>query len=193
MSVPKGKRKQSRFEAQHRFFILRQEVTKLIMNSFGFSKEKYEKQIERYRQTHMSAPNVDEVVERWKRKCEEFYRMETIEGIQKEAEKLGLFVNQKKTRVCRLSETFTFLQIRYFLTDKGKVVKRINPKSVTRQRRRLKVYKRLMDAGKMTYPMIEQAYKSWMGAFTRIMSKKQIEHIKELYKSLYGKEPRWKK
>ena len=75
MSVPKGKRKQSRFEAQHRFFILRQEVTKLIMNSFRFSKEKYEKQIERYRQTHMSAPNVDEVVERWKRKCEEFYRI----------------------------------------------------------------------------------------------------------------------
>lgn len=74
-----------------------------------------------------------------------------------------------------------------------RVVKRINPKSVTRERRRLKAYKRLMTEGRMTYPQIEQAYKSWMGTFVKMMSKKQIKHMKELFKQLYGKEPRWKK
>ncbi len=121
------------------------------------------------------------------------YILETIEGIRKEAAELGLYVNDKKTRVCKLSDTFSFLQVKYFLTDKGKVVKRINPKSVTRERRRLKSFKRLMDAGKMAYSQIEQAYRSWMGAFAKIMSKKQVEHMKELFKSLYGKEPKWKK
>ena len=75
MSVPVGRRKQSRFEAQHQFYILRTEVTKLVMNSFGFSNEKYQEQIERYREAHKSASNVDEVVARWKAKAEGFYRI----------------------------------------------------------------------------------------------------------------------
>ena len=43
------------------------------------------------------------------------------------------------------------------LTDTGRVIKRINPKNVTRERRRLKAYKRQMDAGRMTYEDIEQS------------------------------------
>lgn len=118
---------------------------------------------------------------------------ETMEGVKEQAEKLGLFINEKKTRICHLSETFKYLQIKYFLADTGKVVKRINPKSVTRERRKLKAYKRLLNDGKMTYPAIEQAYRSWMGSYARIMSKEQIEHMKGLYMQLYGKDPRWKK
>lgn len=72
MGVPKGKRKESRFEAQHHYFRLRTEVTTLMLNDFGFSAEKYNAGIERYRQNHASAENVDEVVERYKRKCEAF-------------------------------------------------------------------------------------------------------------------------
>jgi len=120
------------------------------------------------------------------------YIRETIEGIKKEASEMGMFINDKKTRIVRMSDTFTYLQVRYFVTSTGKVVKRINPRSLTRERRRLKAYKRLISKGEMTYDRVEQAYKSWMGAFTKIMSKKQIKHIKELYKELYGKEPRWK-
>lgn len=120
------------------------------------------------------------------------YIRETIEGIKKEASEMGMFINDKKTRIVRMSDTFTYLQVRYFVASIGKVVKRINPRSLTRERRRLKAYKRLISKGEMTYYRVEQAYKSWMGAFTKIMSKKQIKHIKELYKELYGKEPRWK-
>jgi hypothetical protein len=45
----------------------------------------------------------------------------------------------------------------------------------------------------ITENAIEQAYKSWMGAYTKYMSKKQISNMKTLYKQLFGKEPRWKK
>jgi len=41
--------------------------------------------------------------------------------------------------------------------------------------------------------LVENAYCSWMADYSRIMSKDQINHMKELYKELYGKEPRWKK
>ena len=72
MGVPKSKRKESRFEAQHHYFRLRSEVTTLMLLDFGFSKEKYEASIERYRENHKSAENVEEVVERYKKKCESF-------------------------------------------------------------------------------------------------------------------------
>ena len=115
-----------------------------------------------------------------------------IEGIKERAKELGLFVNEKKTRVIMMSETYKFLQIKYSLTDTGKVIKRINPQSVTRERRRLKKYKHLMDEKVISYETIEQAYKSWMGAYAKLMSKQQVNNMKTLYKNLYGKEPRWK-
>ena len=102
-------------------------------------------------------------------------------------------MNERKTRIVKLSGTFKYLQIKYRLSDSGKVIKRINPKSVTRERKKLKAYKRLFDGGVMEYMDIEQAYKSWMGDHARIMSKKQVKNIKQLYKGLFGKEPRWKK
>lgn len=119
--------------------------------------------------------------------------LSVIEGIKKSAKEIGLFVNEKKTRVVKTSETYKYLQIKYSLTDTGKVVRRINPRSVTRERRKLKAYKRILDRGVITYDTVEQAYKSWMGAYAPLMSKKQIENIKTLYKDLFGKETRWKK
>ena len=72
MSVPKGKRKESKFEAQHHFYRLRAEVTNLMLLDFGFSEEKYRKHMERYRETHAKTVNVDEVVERYRKKCDSF-------------------------------------------------------------------------------------------------------------------------
>jgi len=74
MSVPLSRRKESRFEAQHHFINLRNEITKLMLNDFGFSYEKYLDQIEKYRKAHESNPNVDEVVARWTKKAESFHR-----------------------------------------------------------------------------------------------------------------------
>ncbi len=72
MAVPKGKRKESKFEAQHHFYRLRADITNLMLLDFGFSEEKYRKHMERYRETHAKTVNVDEVVERHRKKCDSF-------------------------------------------------------------------------------------------------------------------------
>ncbi len=72
MSVPKNRRDQSRFEAEHQFYKLRREVTNLILCDFGFHEEKYLKQIERYRENHSTAANVDEICARWEAKNRSF-------------------------------------------------------------------------------------------------------------------------
>lgn len=121
------------------------------------------------------------------------YVASIIAGIAEQAHSLGIFINERKTRIVKLSQAFKYLQIKYRLSDSGKVIKKMNPKSVTRERRKLKAYKRLLDRGEMMYGDIEQAYKSWMGDYARIMSKEQVKNMKQLYKQLFGKELRWKK
>ena len=71
-SVPKGRQKESRFEAQTQFVKLRDEVTALILNDFGFSEEKYRKKMEKYRRDHRKDANIDDIVARWERKNENF-------------------------------------------------------------------------------------------------------------------------
>ena len=73
-SVPKSRREESRFEAQHHFFSLRKEVTALVLNDFGFSEKKYREQMEKYRAAHINDPNIDGIVERWEKKNESFKR-----------------------------------------------------------------------------------------------------------------------
>lgn len=121
------------------------------------------------------------------------YIKETIRGIEKEASELGIFINYKKTRICRLSDKYTFLQVKYLMTNTGKVVKRINPTSLRRERHKIKAYKNILDKGEIEYADIEQAVKSWMGAFSCLMSKKQIKNMKRLYAELFGKELKWKR
>lgn len=120
------------------------------------------------------------------------YLEETLQGIRQIAEEYGLFVNDKKTRFYKLSETYKYLQVKYFLTDKGKVVKRINPQSVIRERKRLKAYKRLLDKGILTLNNIQQIYKSWICQYCKIMSKQQISNIQSLYETLFNDTVRYR-
>lgn len=73
-NVPLSRRKESRFEAQHHFYRLRDEITRLLINDFGFSKEKYLASMERYRETHKNSENLEEILARWKKKCDAFNR-----------------------------------------------------------------------------------------------------------------------
>ena len=118
--------------------------------------------------------------------------LDIIRGMTEEAKTLGLFINERKTRICKLGDTYKYLQIKYTLSGTGKVIRRINPKSVTRERRRIKKYQKMVRDGRMTAESAENACRSWIGDFHKIMSKKQIKNMKALYKALFGKELSWK-
>ena len=72
MSVPKGRQKESKFEASHQLFKLRDEVTKLVLYDFGFSAKKYRAQIEKFREWHKNDPNVEDQVANMQQRCESF-------------------------------------------------------------------------------------------------------------------------
>lgn len=115
-----------------------------------------------------------------------------IDGISKQADNLGLFINERKTHIAKLSDTFRYLQIRYTLTDTGRVIRRIAQKNITRERRKLKAYRHLVDIGRMTEENVEECFRSWLGMQQKYMSNIQIINMIKLYKELFGGEITWK-
>ena len=99
--------------------------------------------------------------------------------------------NGKKTRIVKLSSTYKFLQVKYSLTDTGKVIKRINPKAVTRVRQKLKSFAKKLDDGEMDIETIYNWYKSWFSNYKSLMSKKQRKHLDRLYNKLFIKNWRY--
>ena len=118
--------------------------------------------------------------------------LEILKGIRLEAERVGLTVHPHKTHIAPIDKSFRFLQISYRMTETGKLVRRINPKSVTRERNRLKGYRRLVDRKRMTFQDVEDAFKSWLTLNYKVMSKQQIQNIYTLYTELFGREVQWK-
>lgn len=104
---------------------------------------------------------------------------ELLEGIIEIAEELGITVNRKKTRICKLSEHWRFLQVQYSLTDTGRVIQKINPKRLTEMRRRMKKV-----APKMTVVDFTNWYKAWFKNHYRFMSKRQRENMDTLFNQL---------
>lgn len=117
---------------------------------------------------------------------------EVLEGVLNIADKLELVINPKKTYITKLSQTFKFLQLKYSLTETGRIIKRINPKAITRQRRKLKAYKRLLDNNRLTYNEIENIFKGWMASNYKNMSMQQISNMSQLYYDLFKEVPKWK-
>lgn len=100
------------------------------------------------------------------------------------ADDLGITVNQKKTRICKISRIFRFLQIGYAVTDSGRVIQKINPKRITAMRRKLKKLGKKVKSGVMDQKDLENTFRSWLGANHKYMSRQQIRNMNALYKEV---------
>lgn len=113
------------------------------------------------------------------------YLQQLLSDINKICDEYGIFINHKKTQIVKLTKTFIFLKTRYNLTDTGKVIKRINKDSVTRERRKLKKFRKMLDNGTMTYADIEEAYRSWRGSLKYYSAYHVTKNMDELFNQLF--------
>ena len=104
---------------------------------------------------------------------------ELLKGIVEIAGGLGITVNLKKTRICKLSDHWRFLQIQYSLTDTGRVIQKINPKRLTAMRRKMKKL-----APKLTEKEFTDFFRSWFKNHYKIMSRYQRNNIETLFNQL---------
>lgn len=99
-----------------------------------------------------------------------------LQEIKREADKLGIIIHDKKTRICKLSDRWRFLQVQYCLTDTGRIIRKINPKRLTGMRRRMKKLVGVMPAREFA-----EYFRSWFNGYYKLMSNKQKETMNDLY------------
>lgn len=101
---------------------------------------------------------------------------------------IGLTVHPHKTRIVKLSRGFVFLKKHFSYGENGKVVVRPCRDSITRERRKLKKHKKLVDAGVMTMEQVSQSYQSWRGSMKRLDAHKTVLNMDSLYRELFNPE-----
>lgn len=102
------------------------------------------------------------------------------------AKGLGIFLNQKKTRIVKLSDYYRFLQITYSLMDTGRVIRKINPERIVDMRRKLKALSIKVNNGERTREAVENMFKGWMCSHAYLMSGLQRDNLNLLFYDLFG-------
>lgn len=110
-----------------------------------------------------------------------------LEEIKKYLVPLGLELNQK-TAIFPLTQGIDFLGFRTYLTDTGKVVRKVRRESKNRIRRKLKKYRHLLDEGRIDFETILQSYSSWTGHAEHGNSYHLIRKTDDLFFNLFKNE-----
>jgi hypothetical protein len=74
-----------------------------------------------------------------------------LSEIKRVCQPLKLTVNEKKTRIVKLSRGMEFLKGKYILLESGRVLRRPGKDSARRMRRKLKKFKALINGGQMSF------------------------------------------
>lgn len=106
---------------------------------------------------------------------------ELLQEITVIAQSLGLFINERKTQIIKLSHGFKFLQTKYNLTASGKIIKRLPHSVIVRERRKLKKLAAFVICGELTLAKFRQQYLSWRGDKKNYNAYKTITSMDKLY------------
>lgn len=107
------------------------------------------------------------------------YLQELLKEIIEIANSIGITVNTNKTRICKLSDYWRFLQVQYSLTETGRIIQKIHPKRLTVMRRKMKKL-----APRMTTLEFTNWFQAWFRNHYKIMSKQQRKNMDTLFNQL---------
>lgn len=85
-----------------------------------------------------------------------------LQKIQNVCDKLGIVLNKKKCQIIPLHKQFKFLKIRFFITETGKVVRRLNRNVQKKERKKLIKFKIYLLENKMALTKIYNMFHSWL-------------------------------
>ena len=113
------------------------------------------------------------------------YLQYCLEQIRHICGSLSITLNEKKTQIVKLSHGFTFLKTRFYLTDTGKVIRKIYKGSVTRERRKLKKFVPLIENGAMRYTDAWAGKQSWCAYARNFQSWHTQQNMCRLFNQLF--------
>lgn len=110
---------------------------------------------------------------------------ELFHGMKKICDRLGLKFNEIKTHITKISKGFTFLKVRYFVSNTGGIVKILTRKGIVRMRRKLKKFKPKVESNTMKLDNVYDSMQSWIAHSKIAKSYKTVKSMNKLYNNLY--------
>lgn len=95
---------------------------------------------------HNNIKELKQIVKKFEQKCKE----------------LGIILNKKKCKIIKLTSQFSYLKIRFFITENGKIVKRLSRDGVTKERKRLRKYLKYLKEKRINYKEVFYNFHSWL-------------------------------
>lgn len=113
---------------------------------------------------------------------------DVLREIKAKLKDIKLEINDRKTKITQVKHGFTFMQIKYSVSDK-KIIKRPTRSKITRERRRLKSFKRLLVKNRITLEEVKNCYKSWRNSLLTDCNSanKSILKMDKTFKELFNK------
>lgn len=109
--------------------------------------------------------------------------------LHKMAEEMGIALSEKKCRITPFRHhSFKFLKMRITLGEGGKVTMKLNRSSIKAMRRKMKVFRKWLDEGKLSAEDIFQSYQSWRAHALRCNSYDTLRTMDERFVRLFEAE-----
>lgn len=118
------------------------------------------------------------------------YLKELLEELISISSEVGVFLNKKKTQIIKLSKGFIFMNVKYILTETGRVLKVPAKKTFTRMRRKLRKLAAKVEAGEISYKTVEDMYRGWRGSMKRYDCHAKLKRLDRTFLELFNHLPK---
>lgn len=106
--------------------------------------------------------------------------------IVEKARSLRLTVSTSKSRIVPLTKPFRYCKAKYFLTDTGRVISNGNRASMKRARRKIKAFKKKVDAGVMSYEDLWTSVNGMLAYLASYNDHNRILRLRRLFYAIFG-------
>ena len=113
------------------------------------------------------------------------YLKECRKQIEGKLSELGLRLNAKKSQLTPLSQPVKALGFSFRLTDTGKVIMRVLPEKISKQRRKLRKLVKLSREGKIPRSEVDDSFRSWISHLEHGNCYNLIKSMREYYIGLW--------
>lgn len=120
------------------------------------------------------------------------YLVECLEKISVFCSRYGITLHEKKTQIVKLSHGFKWLKVRWYLTETGKVLRKIYKRSLVVMRRKLKKLHKKYLAGEKEFDAIATSVQCWLAYSTKFNAYRTRNRIIKLFNTLFHEEMRYR-
>lgn len=99
--------------------------------------------------------------------------------------KLDMEISPNKTQISPMKNGVNFLGFCWKMTDSGHVINIPKKQTITRNKRKLRKFRRIMDEGNIDPKEIENCYASMRGNLARSSNKSTVENMDKYYNKLF--------